>query len=327
MVKKADAAGEQEEKVVIVSGDDEPGSDQVDDDAGDESGSEEEPGAAAEEEGTGAGAAASQADEQHEEEVVITIGDDEPVNEDDAPPDLPPKAAKKWAEMRIQLRDARRAQKALEAQVKAPTAAPAAQAPPVLGPEPDMSDEGIDYDPEKFKAAYTAWLTQRQAIEDAKAKKQREQDDAQAAWKARLDGYGKAKAGLKVRDFDVAEDAVRDTFSVMQQGIILSGLEAKDAATLVYAVGKNPKRAQAMAAITDPVKFAIAVGELRTQLKVTTAAGRTPPPPPERVIRSTVPGAASVDNELARLRAEAEKTGNYDKVTAYRRAQREKAQA
>lgn len=326
MGKKAEGAGEREQVDEIENQADEPGSDQVDDETGDDAG-EQDPGTSAEGAGGAEGAGDTEGQgEQGEEEVIITIGDEEPVNDDDAPPDLPPKAAKKWAEMRIQLRDAKRTAAALQAKIAAPPPPADSAAAPVLGPEPSMEDEGIDYDPEKFKAAYTAWLTKRQEIEDAKAKRLREQEATQAAWQAKINDYGKAKAALKVRDFDAAEDAVRDTFTAVQQAVIISGLDSKDAATLVYALGKSPKRAQAMAAITDPVKFAIAVGELRTQLKVTTI-GRTPPPPPERVIRSTVPGAAAVDNELARLRAEAEKTGNYDKVTAYRRAQREKAQA
>ena len=43
-------------------------------------------------------------------------------------------------------------------------------------------------------------------------------------------------------------------------------------------------------------------------------------PPPEKRISGGVPGVSgALDDTLERLRAEAEKTGNYSKVMAYKR--------
>ena len=87
------------------------------------------------------------------------------------------------------------------------------------------------------------------------------------AWDAKLAGYNAAKADLKARDFEDAEAVIADTLSVTQQGIILDGAEKP--ALLVYALGKNPKKAAELAAITNPVAFAAAIGRLEASLKVT----------------------------------------------------------
>jgi hypothetical protein len=88
---------------------------------------------------------------------------------------------------------------------------------------------------------------------------------------------------------------------------------------LIYAIGKSTKRAKELAAITDPVKFAFAVAKLETQLKVT---NRKAASPPEKTVQGTGRVSGTVDSTLDRLRAEAEKTGNYSKVMAYKRQKR-----
>ncbi len=55
---------------------------------------------------------------------------------------------------------------------------------------------------------------------------------------AEAEGYQSAKATLKVRDYDEAEDVVQDAFTVTQQGMILQGAVEKPC-LLVYALGKN----------------------------------------------------------------------------------------
>jgi hypothetical protein len=64
------------------------------------------------------------------------------------------------------------------------------------------------------------------------------------------------------------------------------------------------------------VKFAFAVSKLESQLKVT---NRKPATTPEKVLTGTGSTSGSVDSTLDKLRAEAEKTGDYTKVTAYKR--------
>jgi hypothetical protein len=120
-----------------------------------------------------------------------------------------------------------------------------------------------------------------------------------------------------VRDFEDAEATAQELFDVTQQGIVVQG--ADNPALVIYALGKNPKKAQEIASIKDPVKFAFAVAKLEKELKVT---NRKAAPPPERTIQGTGRVSGSVDSTLERLRAEALKTGDMTKVVAYKRQKR-----
>ena len=84
-------------------------------------------------------------------------------------------------------------------------------------------------------------------------------------------------------------------------------------------LGKSPTKLKELAIITDPVKFAFAVAKLERDLKVTT---RKAPPPPEKVVTGSAPKSGVVDSQLERLRTDAEKTGDYSKVTQYQREKR-----
>ena len=90
---------------------------------------------------------------------------------------------------------------------------------------------------------------------------------------------------------------------------------ADNPALVVYALGKNPKKAQELASIKDPVKFAFAVAKLEKDLKVT---NRRAAPPPERVVSGTGRVSGAVDSTLERLREEASKSGDMTKVLAYK---------
>ncbi len=242
-------------------------------------------------------------------EVVISLGD-EPAAEEDEQARAP-----EWVrELRKSNREKDRRIRELEQRVQAAAPAPAAI---VVGERPKLAD--FDFDEDAHAKALDAWID-RKAQADEQARKAREQQQAQVqAWQQRLQGYGQAKAALKVADFEEAEAVTESTLSVVQQGIILRA--AKNSAALVYALGKNPKKAAELAAITDPVEFAYTIGQLEAQLKVTP---RTAPPAPERRITGSAPVSGSVDSQLERLRAEAEKTGDYTKVHQYRKQLREK---
>jgi DNA repair exonuclease SbcCD ATPase subunit len=185
------------------------------------------------------------------------------------------------------------------------------QAVPRLGPKPTL--EGMDYDSAKYEAALEQWYGQKRQVDEFQSKvKQAEQQQMQA-WQSKLEAYGSAKQALRVRDYEDAEATVQEALNTVQQGVLLQG--ADNPAMVVYALGKNPKKAKELASITDPVKFAFAVAKLEAQLKV---APRKTPPPPEGAIRSTAPISGTVDSNLDRLRSEAERTGDYSKVYRYK---------
>ncbi len=119
-------------------------------------------------------------------------------------------------------------------------------------------------------------------------------------------------------DYEDAEAQALEALNVTQQGVILSGAERPE--LLVYALGKNPKKAKELSAIADPVKFAFAVAKLEMQLKVT-PRNKTAPAP-EVAVRGSMPAAAAavISKEgLEKLRVKAQETGDY---TAYLDAKR-----
>lgn len=247
-----------------------------------------------------------------EDETVVTIGDEEsPTSEEELAkaPEWVKELRKNHRETQRQLREANDKLKAVSgAEHKAPEA---------VGEKPKLEDH--DYDAEKFGAALEAWHERKRQADETARKQQDEEQAAKAAWQTKLDAYGQAKAKLKVKDADEAEAVAQEILATTQQGIILQG--ADNPALLIHALGKNPKKAKELAAIKDPVKFAFAVAKLETQLKVTTRKA----PPPEEKVRGSAPITGAIDSQLARLRAEAEKTGDYSKVNEYRRSKRKAA--
>ena len=117
-----------------------------------------------------------------------------------------------------------------------------------------------------------------------------------------------------VEGFEDAEETVKEVLSITQQGIIISGATKPE--IVIYALGKNPTKLQEVAAITDPVQFAFAIANLQRDLKM--QPKKTPETVPEKRVVGSAPNNAA-EKTLDQLRSEAEKTGDYSKVTAYKR--------
>ena len=249
--------------------------------------------------------------EAEPDEVVVTIGDETPAEE--------PERAPEWVrELRKSHRELQRKVREYEEQ-SARVTAPAAV--PTLGAKPKLEDH--DYDTDKYETALEAWYRQKDTVEAARRQAEAQAEAQRKAWQDKLDGYAKAKADLRVKDYDDAEATVQESLNTVQQGVLLQG--ADNPALLVYALGKNPKKAKELAAITDPVKFSFALAKMEAQLKVNPA--KRPPAPERAITGSSAPISGTVDSTLERLRAEAEKTGDMTKVIRYRNQLREKQAA
>jgi hypothetical protein len=248
------------------------------------------------------------APEEAETELVVSIGGEEP------PPEPEAEQAPAWVkDLRKQNREQQKRIKELERSMQAPAAqGETTTAPPK---KPTLAD--VDYDTGAYEAKLDEWYGAKAAYDRQEAKRQQEREATKGAWEAKLTGYNTAKAELKARDFEDAEAVIADTLSVTQQGIILDGAEKP--ALLIYALGKNPKKAAELAAITNPVAFAAAIGRLEASLKVTQ---RKPSAAPETIPSGNARKTGAVDNTLERLREEAAKTGDLSKVMAYKRQQK-----
>ena len=242
-----------------------------------------------------------------DDDVVVSIGEESPPQEEEA-------RAPEWVrELRKANREKERKIRELEAKLNAT----ATETKPVaLGPKPTL--EACDYDSEEYEKKLADWYDQKRHADAAEAEAQAQRDAEAKAWQDKLDSYAKARASLKVRDYEDAEAFALETFNVTQQGIVLQGSD--NPALIIYALGKNSTKAKELASITDPVKFAFAVAKLETQLKVT---NRKAAAAPERTI-TTGGGriSGSVDSTLDRLREEALKTGDMSKVMAYKRSKK-----
>lgn len=243
------------------------------------------------------------------EEVVVSIGEETPLPDEEQSAPAP-----EWVR---ELRKTNREQAKRIRELEEVKQAPAAEQPQVLE-KPTLA--GCDYDEEKFEKDLAAFHAQARKKEDEQRAVEQAALDEKASWDARLKVFTDAKAALKVKDFDDAEEAVKAALSVTQQGILIKG--ATNSAIVVYALGTNPAKLKEFAAIKDPVEYAFAVAKLETTLKVT---NRKAPPPERQLPGGTGPKSGSVDSTLERLRAEAAKSGDMTKVLAYRKQLKAKA--
>jgi hypothetical protein len=238
------------------------------------------------------------------DEVVVTIGEEEPQAQEEQT------HAPEWVrELRKTNRELQRQNRELQGRLQA---APPEIKPVVIGNKPKLEDH--DYDAEKYEEALSSWFERKRKNDDVNAQQDAEVQNQNRAWQSKLDSYTKAKAELRVKDYEDAEAVAQELFSVTQQGVMLQG--ADNPALVIYALGRNPKKAKELAEIKDPVKFAFAVAKLEKDMKVT---NRKQAPAPERVVTGTGRSSGAVDSQLERLREEAARTGNMTKVIAYKR--------
>lgn len=252
---------------------------------------------------------AEEAESEEPDEIVVSIDGEEPPPQEE-------QAAPEWVrELRREHRELKKRNRELESRVNQST-----ETNPVvnLGPKPNL--EALDYDTEKYEQSLADWYERKKLVDDQQSQVRRAEEEQQQAWNAKLEGYVEAKTKLKVRDYDDAEEVAQQMFNVVQQGVVIQG--AENPALVIYALGKNPKKAKELAAIDDPVKFAFAVAKLESNLKVGNRKAATQP---ERTVSATAPSSGAVDSTLERLREEAARTGNMDKVMAYKRAQKRAA--
>lgn len=241
-----------------------------------------------------------------EKDLVVSIGEDSSEDEED-------KKAPKWVkELRKSNRELKKRNKELENKLNsAPT-----NSTPKLPQKPKFED--FDYDQDQYEAALESWFEKKKSFDKFKDEEELEKKRQDEEWQESVKSYNNSKSLLKVNDFEDAEEDVQAALSEMQQGLIVKGSD--NPALVVYALGKNSSVLNKISSIKDPVKFAFAVSKLEAKMKVN---NMKKPPAPESVVKSTV-SSNSVDSTLERLRAEAERTGDYTKVMAFKRKLRSK---
>jgi hypothetical protein len=248
----------------------------------------------------------SSEEDDDDDEVEVTIGD--PPKEEEEKQETP-----KWVKTlrkvnRKQEAELKRLRRELEQRSTAQNE-PEIQ----LGEKPTL--KSVKYDDKKYEEELQKWYDRKRQIEEREASKQKLVEEQKKKWQTKQEAYATSKTEHGFKDFDDAEELVTNTLDVTQQGIIVQG--AKDSALLVYALGRNPEVLDELSKITDPVEFSFKVAKIEDKLNVRNKKA----PAPEKRISSGKPGGSSgsKDATLERLRKEAEKTGDYSKVAAYKR--------
>lgn len=256
---------------------------------------------------------ANQSDDEmsEDEEFVITVGDEEPEPSDDD--DFSGKPAPTWVkDLRKKEREARKRIKELEAQVQQ---AKPTEKPIEVEPKPKLAD--FDYDEDQFESAVEQWHERKRQVEQQQAAKQAEEEKAKQAWQTKMQSYEERRQNVasKVRDFEEVEEAAKDKLTATQQGILIHAAENPE--LILYHLGKNPKKAQELSEITDPIQFAFAAAKLDSQMKIQT---RKPSTQPERKPSGSAGLSGVVDQKLAQLEAKAAKTGDRTELIKYKKS-------
>ena len=255
-----------------------------------------------------------QDDDQHDDEgkLVISIGGEAPAPKD--VDDFNGQPAPDW------VKQMRKENRELKRQLKTAPSTQQEQAKQevTLGKKPTLDDH--DYDADAYEQALDSWYDKKREYDHQEQSKKSEQESAEKQWETVISDFEQKKVGLKVSDFEEAEDTIKDSLSVVQQGILLQG--AENSARVVYALGKNPKRLKEIASITDPVKFAFALAKLETQMKDNRRKAETSP---EKGIRGSANISGGKDSKLEALEREAEKTGDRSKIIAHKRSLKQKS--
>lgn len=245
---------------------------------------------------------------EDEGEIVVSIDGEEASEKEEAEP------APEWVkELRKKHRELERENRDLKAKVSAANGME--NAPAILPKKPRLDDDGIDYDQDKYEAELDAWYAKKKDFDDKQRENEKAEAEKQNSFNAKLESYNQAREKIRVPDFEDAEGNLINALDRTQQGIIIDACE--NPALLVYALGRNQGKLNELAAIKNPVQFAYAVSKLENTMKVTkkTAAAEVEKMPPSFGGKSV----ASADKNLDRLRAEAEKTGDYSKVMQYKK--------
>jgi hypothetical protein len=235
--------------------------------------------------------------------------------EDEEPSPEPPKDSAAWARLRKSEQEARK--RAAELQRKLDAQAQPAGAPDP-GSEPTLED--CDYDQDLLKKRTREYDAAVAKKRDADANHAKMVQDRNREAQALVDGYAAKKAAFskRVRGYAEAESTVIAMMSPDRQDVLLRVTENPE--QLVYALGRRPDKLEELIKETDRDRFVAKLKKL--EVSITMKKG-TPTPPEERVSGSGNPGPAG--STLERLRAEAVKTGDYGKVNAWKRNQRERS--
>lgn len=252
-------------------------------------------------------------DEPEEEAELVVAFDDQPVTEEE-------QKENETYNFR-QLRNKVKEKDKIIAQMQEELKKYSSPAPQQLTLEKKPTLEDYDLEVEQYEAALEKWYEKKQLIELQGFEERKKKEEEEKAWQNKINEYNNGKTKFKADDFELAEEIVLNTLDRVQHNLLLDG--ADNPAMLTYALGKNPKRLQELAKITNPVQYVKSLLKLEMSLK--TNSIKKPPAPEEKISPTGgVTNGASASEEK-RLEKLARQTGDYTELFAYRKQNKKKS--
>lgn len=212
--------------------------------------------------------------------------------------------------MRADLREANREKAELQKRV-------AATAKVEPGPKPTL--EGCDWQDDKYEAALEKWTVDKLASEKAEPVAEK----GVSGFEASAAAFQSARVALTTATPE-AEDIILDVDRAMgteRSGFIIHAFKDK-APELMVAIGQNADLMDELADM-DPVEMIVRVARMQTK----EAPVARDKPDIDEPVQGRPPARRGVDKAEVKLEAEAERTGNYNKLFEYRRQKRGTATA
>lgn len=178
----------------------------------------------------------------------------------------------------------------------------------VLREKPTLDDH--DYDSDAFEQDYAQWLTEKQQVDAQVHAERQKYQQYHERYKADVDAI-KAKAP----DYDEVELSVVDVLSEQKQGLLQMLVD--NPAKVVYALGKNSPAQLERLSKLDDIQFAKQIVLMEQQMSSKTKSRNQNKPKPKTHELEGAAGGA--DTRLAKLEAEADRTGDRSKVAAYKK--------
>lgn len=227
---------------------------------------------------------------------------DEPEQDSEGHDPFAGQAAPEWVK---QLRkENRELKKQLKQTPQQPQVAP-------LREKPTITDH--DFDSEAYEADLEQWFNEK-AQHDEVINAQKAKDEAiDNRYVASVDKMRKIAP-----DYDEVEDTVVATLSPEKQAFLKLAVE--DIAKLVYALGKSPNKLAELEQL-DPVSFVKQLGIMEFQMSQKSRNPNKPQPKQHELTGA----AGGGDSKLAKLEAEAAKTGDRSALIAYRKKMKQKS--
>lgn len=227
---------------------------------------------------------------------------DEPENDSEGHDPYAGQAAPEW------VKQMRKENRELKKQLKqTPQQPQVAQ----LREKPTITDH--DFDSDAYEADLEQWFNEK-AQHDEVVNTQKAKDEAiDNRYISSVDKMRKIAP-----DYDDVEETVVSTLSPEKQALLKIGIE--DTAKLVYALGKSPNKLAELEQL-DPVSFVKQLGIMEFQM---TQKSRNPnkPQPKSHELTGVAGGG---DGKLAKLEAEAAKTGDRTAIREYRKRMKQKS--